>query len=180
MDMTIHEEKLTEDRRKDIERVYKESGGWNKVITTVVCKDCPSSMHAFVDFVEEHFKTKIKDVKHLKKLTDITEETLDGLEETLIFGREDAYRIAIMKAIIKGKKYKGLLEIEPTEFGLPNRWIAFYPSEEVDRTPSRSHHRQFPFRLPRRRDMIACEAKPPGDAVALVPPFTQGRRAGVY
>ncbi len=107
---------------KDIKETYNKSKDWNKVITTVVYSDVGESQEAFIDFVEEVYKTEVKDAKHLQKLTGITEETLEGLEETLIACRYNKYFRALETALRKGATYKDLLKIEPKEYKLPESW----------------------------------------------------------
>jgi hypothetical protein len=105
--------------KKDIAETYQESKSWDKVITKDVYSDSYSSQEAFIDYVEEVYNTKIKNGKQLQKLTGITEETLEGLEETLLNSRIEKYERAIETAIENGAKYKELLKIDPKEFSLP-------------------------------------------------------------
>lgn len=105
--------------KREIAEAYQESKSWDKVITTVVYSDTYSSQEAFIDYVEEVYNTKIKDAKQLQKLTGITEETLEGLEETLLNSRIEKYERVIDTAIENGAKYKDLLKIDPKEFSLP-------------------------------------------------------------
>jgi len=111
---------------EEIKATYQESKSWDKVITTVVYSDSNISQEAFIDYVEEFFNTKIKDGKQLQKLTGIKEETLEGLEETLLNSRSQKYERAIKTAIDEGAKYKELLKIDPKEFSLPESWGSFY------------------------------------------------------
>lgn len=111
---------------EEIKTTYQESKSWDKVITTVVYSDSSSSQEAFIDFVEEIYKTKIKDGKELQKLTNIKEETLEGLTETLLNSRSEKYERAIQTAIENGAKYKELLKIDPKDFNLPETWGSFY------------------------------------------------------
>jgi len=109
-----------------IKATYQESKSWDKVITTVVYSDSSISQEAFIDYVEEVYKTKIKDVNELQKLTGIKEETLEGLEETLLISWSEKYERSIKKAIETGANYKDLLKIDPKEFSLPESWGSFY------------------------------------------------------
>ena len=54
---------------KEIRETYEKSKDWNKVITTAVYSDVIESQEVFIDYVEEVYKTKVKDAKHLKKLS---------------------------------------------------------------------------------------------------------------
>jgi hypothetical protein len=112
--------------KKKIAETYQESKSWDKVITTVVYLDSKDSQEAFIDYVEETYQTKVKDGKHLQKLTGITEDTLDGLEETVINSRESKYFRALEKALQEGAKYKDLLQIKPQDYGLPESWGSRY------------------------------------------------------
>ena len=116
------EETLYLNYKKQIAETYQESKDWDKVISTAVYSDVIASMEAFVDYVEETYQTKVKDGKHLQKLTGIKEETLEGLEETLINSRYSKYFRALRKALQEGAKYKDLLQIKPQDFGLPKTW----------------------------------------------------------
>ncbi len=106
--------------KKQIAETYQESKDWDKVISTAVYSDVTASMEAFIDYVEETYQTKVKDGKHLQKLTGIKE--VEELEETLINARYNKYFRALRKALQEGAKYKDLLQIKPKDFGLPNTW----------------------------------------------------------
>jgi len=88
------------------------------------------AQEAFIDYVEETYQTKVKDGKHLQKLTGITEETLEGLEETVINSRYSKYFRALEKALQEGAKYKDLLQIKPQDFGLPKTWSGCLGSDQ--------------------------------------------------
>jgi len=107
---------------KEIREVYEESKDWDKVISTAVYSDVYEAQEAFIDYVEEVYKTKVKDAKHLQKLTGITEETLEGLEETVINSRYSKYFRALETALEGGATYPELLKIKPKEYGLPEKW----------------------------------------------------------
>ena len=115
---------------KEIREVYEESKDWDKVISTAVYSDVNEAQEAFIDYVEEVYKTKVKDAKHLQKLTGITEETLEGLEETVINSRYSKYFRALEKALQEGVKYKDLLQIKPQDFGLPKNWSGCLGSDQ--------------------------------------------------
>ena len=112
--------------KKAIAETYQESKSWDKVITTVVYEDSDSSQEAFIDYVEEIYQTKVKDGKHLQKLTGIKEETLEGLEDTVRNSRESKYFRALNKVLEEGAKYKDLLKIKPQDYGLPESWGSRY------------------------------------------------------
>lgn len=107
---------------KEIREAYEESKDWNKVISTVVYSDINETQEAFIDYVEEVYKTKVKDAKHLQKLTGIKAETLDGLEETVLNSRYSKYFRALETALEGGATYPELLKIKPKEYGLPEKW----------------------------------------------------------
>jgi len=125
---------------EEIKTAYQESNDWVDVFATAVYNDVRESNEAFIDYLEEVTKTKVKDVKHLQELTEITHITemyvkgkkvkaktedqekefaLKELEETLIGGRTSKYSRAMETAILEGAKYKDLLKIKPKEYGLP-------------------------------------------------------------
>lgn len=116
--------------KKQIAETYQESKSWDKVITTAVYSDVKDAQEAFIDYVEETYQTKVKDGKHLQKLTGITEETLEGLEETVINSRYSKYFRALKKALQEGVKYKDLLQIKPQDFGLPKTWSGCLGSDQ--------------------------------------------------
>jgi len=116
--------------KKEIAETYQESKSWDKVITTAVYSDVEEAQEAFIDYVEETYQTKVKDGKHLQELTGITEETLEGLEETLISSRYSKYFRALEKALQEGAKYKDLLQIKPQNFGLPKTWSGYLGSDQ--------------------------------------------------
>lgn len=116
--------------KKQIAETYQESKDWDKVITTAVYSDVNEAQEAFIDYVEETYQTKVKDGKHLQKLTGITEETLEGLEETVINSRYSKYFRALEKALQEGVKYKDLLQIKPQDYGLPKTWSGCLGSDQ--------------------------------------------------
>ena len=116
--------------KKQIAETYQESKSWDKVITTAVYSDVKEAQESFIDYVEETYQTKVKDGKHLQKLTGITEETLEGLEETVINSRYSKYFRALEKALQEGVKYKDLLQIKPQDFGLPKTWNGYLGSDQ--------------------------------------------------
>jgi len=116
--------------KKEIIETYQESKDWEDVYFTSVYSDVDESQEAFIDYVEEVYKTKVKDGKHLQKLTGITEETLEGLEETVINSRYSKYFRALEKALQEGAKYKDLLQIKPQDFGLPKTWSGCLGSDQ--------------------------------------------------
>lgn len=115
---------------KEIREAYEESKDWNKVISTAVYSDVDEAQEAFVDYVEEVYKTKVKDAKHLQKLTGIKAETLEGLEETLLNSRYSKYFRALETALEGGATYPELLKIKPKEYGLPEKWNKVLGSDQ--------------------------------------------------
>lgn len=107
---------------KEIRETYEESKDWSKVISTAVYSDVDESQEAFIDYVEEVYKTKVKDAKHLQKLTGLKAETLEGLEEVVLNSRLSKYFRALETALEGGATYPELLKIKPKEYGLPEKW----------------------------------------------------------
>lgn len=116
--------------KKQIAETYQESKDWDKVITTVVYSYVNEAQESFIDYVEETYRTKVKDGKHLQKLTGITEETLEGLEEMVNTSRYSKYFRALEKALQEGAMYKDLLQIKPQDFGLPKTWSGCLGSDQ--------------------------------------------------
>lgn len=127
--------------KKQIAETYQESKDWGVVFSTSVYSDVEEAQESFIDYVEETYQTKVKDGKHLQKLTGIThldswdnkahkyitpdteeeakENAIRELEETVINSRYSKYFRALEKALQEGAKYKDLLQIKPQDFGLP-------------------------------------------------------------
>jgi len=61
------------DFRKKIDETYQESKSWGEVFGTHVWEYSEEAQEAFIDAIEEKYQTKVKDAKHLSKLTGITE-----------------------------------------------------------------------------------------------------------
>lgn len=61
------------DFRKKINETYQESDSWGIVFQTDVWEYSEEAQEAFIDAIEEKYQTKVKDAKHLSKLTGITE-----------------------------------------------------------------------------------------------------------
>jgi len=126
---------------KGIKEAYSKSKSWEDVITSgYFNSDENSSMEAFIDFVEDVFKTKIKDAQQLDKLTGLTtllpkEPNIEkGKEPTLEYiltsSRYSKYFRALEKALQEGAKYKDLLQIKPQDFGLPKTWSGCLSSDQ--------------------------------------------------
>ena len=58
--------------KKQIAETYQESKDWGVVFSTSVYSDVNEAQESFIDYVEETYQTKVKDGKHLQKLTGIT------------------------------------------------------------------------------------------------------------
>ena len=126
---------------KGIKEAYSKSKSWEDVITSgYFNSDENPSMEAFIDFVEDVFKTKIKDAQQLDKLTGLTtllpkEPNIEkGKEPTLEYiltsSRYSKYFRALEKALQEGAKYKDLLQIKPQDYGLPKTWSGCLGSDQ--------------------------------------------------
>lgn len=126
---------------KGITEAYSKSKSWEDVITSgYFHSDENTSMEAFIDLVEDVYKTKIKDAKQLDKLTGLTtllskEPNIEkGKEPTLEYiltsSRYSKYFRALEKALQEGTKYKDLLQIKPQDFGLPKTWSGCLGSDQ--------------------------------------------------
>lgn len=138
--------------KKQIAETYQESKNWGVVFFTSVYSEVKEAQEAFIDYVEEIYQTKVKDGKHLQKLTGIThldswdskagkyifpdteeeakENAIRELEETVIKSRYSKYFRALEKALQEGAKYKDLLQIKPQDFGLPKTWSGCLGSDQ--------------------------------------------------
>lgn len=112
---------------EEIKANYLESKSWDKVFREIYFDEYVTQ-EAFIDYVEEFYKTKFKDAKHLKEVTGIstTGDILKRLDKALITAKSEKYERAIQTAIENGAKYKELLKIDPKEFSLPETWGSFY------------------------------------------------------
>lgn len=126
---------------KGITEAYSKSKSWEDVITSgYFNSDEYTSLEAFIDLVEDIYKTKIKDAKQLDKLTGLTtllskEPNIEkGKEPTLEYiltsSRYSKYFRALEKALQEGAKYKDLLQIKPQDFGLPKTWSGCLSSDQ--------------------------------------------------
>jgi hypothetical protein len=140
--------------KKQIAETYQESKDWGVVFSTSVYSDVKEAQESFIDYVEETYQTKVKDGKHLQKLTGIThldswdskagkyitpdteeeakENAIRELEETVINSRYSKYFRALKKALQEGVKYKDLLQIKPQDFGLPKNWSGCLGSDQYN------------------------------------------------
>ncbi len=138
--------------KKQIAETYQESKSWVKVFSTSVHSDVEEAQESFIDYVEETYQTKIKDAKHLQKLTGIThldswdkkagkyitpdteeeakENAIRELEETLIDSKYSKYFRALEKALQEGAKYADLLQIKPQDYGLTKTWSGCLGSDQ--------------------------------------------------
>lgn len=137
---------------KEIREAYQESKDWGDVYSTSVYSDVYEAQEAFIDYIEETYQTKVKDGKHLQKLTGIThldswdskagkyitpdteeeakENAIRELEETLINSRYNKYFRSLERTLQEGGKYKDLLQIDPQDFGLPESWSGHLGSDQ--------------------------------------------------
>jgi len=126
---------------KGITEAYSKSKSWEDVITSgYFNSDEATSMEAFIDYVEEIYKTKVKDAKDLDKLTGIKsllskEPNIEkGKEPTLEYiltrAKNSKYFRALKKALQEGAKYKDLLQIKPQDYGLPKTWSGCLDSDQ--------------------------------------------------
>jgi len=58
--------------KKEMAETYQESKDWGLVFSTSCYSDVKEAQESFIDYVEETYKTKVKDSKHLQELTGIT------------------------------------------------------------------------------------------------------------
>jgi hypothetical protein len=58
--------------KKEMAKTYQESKDWGLVFSTSCYSDMLEAQESFIDYVEETYKTKVKDSKHLQELTGIT------------------------------------------------------------------------------------------------------------
>ena len=131
------------DYKSKIDQTYRETEDWYQVLNNHVYNDIWEANEAFIDYIEETYNTKIKDVDHLQELTGIThfssywkggeqveitkeeekkERAKLELRDSLIMSKENKYIRALENAIREGATYKDLLKIKPQDFDLPEKW----------------------------------------------------------
>ena len=131
------------DYKSKIDQTYRETEDWYQVLNNHVYNDIWEANEAFIDYIEETYNTKIKDVDHLQELTGIThfssywkggeqveitkeeekkERAKLELRDSLIMSKENKYIRALENAIREGATYKDLLKIKPQDFNLPESW----------------------------------------------------------
>lgn len=129
--------------KSQIAETYQKTKDWATVFNTDVYSDSYEAQESFIDYVEEVYQTKIKDIKQLQELTGIyklnswdeklkeykpvgdeeaKENAIRELDETLTRARYNKFSRAIGKALDEGAKYKDLIQIKPQDYGLPESW----------------------------------------------------------
>ncbi len=109
--------------KEAIKKVYQETKDWDKVITSgAFFSDTTEGNDSFIDYVEELYQVKVKDAKHLQKLTGVKENGLEELGDILLKANYTKFYRALEIAVEEGAKYKDLLEIKPQAYGLPETW----------------------------------------------------------
>jgi hypothetical protein len=120
--------------RKKIEDNYQQTKSWNSVIISDVYYDEPTSQEAFIDVIEEIYKTTVNDPIQLKELigiqVDWTEETLIRYLQLCIYtNRETKFSDVIENAFRYGAKYQDILKYDIKDYGLPETWINWWGIE---------------------------------------------------
>lgn len=109
--------------KEAIKKVYQETKDWDKVISSgAFFSDTTEGNDSFIDYVEELYQVKVKDAKHLQKLTGAKENGLEELGDILFKANYTKFYRALEIAVEEGAKYKDLLEIKPQDYGLPEIW----------------------------------------------------------
>ena len=113
---------------EDIKATYQESKSWDKVFREYSNATEYGTSEALIDYVEEFYKTKFKDIEQLKKAIEVypTGANLERFEAVFNMAKRTKYERALRTAINEGAKYKELLKIDPKEFNLPETWGSFY------------------------------------------------------
>jgi hypothetical protein len=118
---------------KGITEAYSKSKSWEDVFSSdYFNSDENTSMEAFIDLVEDVYKTEIKDTKQLEELTGLI--TLLPKELTLEYiltsSKYSKFSRAISKALEEGAKYKDLIQIKPKDYSLPENWSGCLSSDQ--------------------------------------------------
>ena len=110
------------------EKITKRRGSgdsWPDIFSSDIYQDDPPSNEIMLRLVEDENKVKVKDARHLQKLTKIDLKLIDELEDTLLKAREFRYMRVLEYALNKGLKYSDLLTIDHRTFDLPDKWRGF-------------------------------------------------------
>ena len=131
------------DYKSQIAETYQKTKDWATVFNTDVYSDVYEAQESFIDYIEQTYQTKIKDIKQLQELTGIyklnswdeklkeykpvgdeeaKENAIRELDETLTRARFNKFSRAVSKALNEGAKYKDLIQIQPKDYGLPESW----------------------------------------------------------
>jgi replicative superfamily II helicase len=131
------------DYKSQIAETYQKTKDWAIVFSTDVDSDSYEAQESFIDYIEQTYQTKIKDIKQLQELTGIykvnswdeklnkhkpvgdeeaKENAIRELDETLTIARFNKFSRAVSKALNEGAKYKDLIQIQPKDYGLPESW----------------------------------------------------------
>lgn len=131
------------DYKSQIAETYQKTKDWATVFSTDVDTDSYEAQESFIDYIEQTYQTKIKDIKQLQELTGIyklnswdeklkeykpvgdeeaKENAIRELDETLTRARFNKFSRAVSKALNEGAKYKDLIQIQPKDYGLPESW----------------------------------------------------------
>jgi hypothetical protein len=129
--------------KSQIAETYQKTKDWATVFNMDVYSDVYEAQESFIDYIEEVYQTKIKDLKQLQDLTGIyelnswdeklkeykpagdeeaKENAIRELDETLTRARFSKFQRAVSKALNEGAKYKDLIKIQPKDYGLPESW----------------------------------------------------------
>lgn len=129
--------------KSKVAETYQKTKDWATVFNTDVYSDSSNSQESFIDYIEEVYQTKIKDIKQLQELTGIyklnswdeklkdykpvgeaeaKENAIKELDETLTRARYNKFSRAVGRALDEGAKYKDLIQIKPQDYGLPESW----------------------------------------------------------
>jgi len=131
------------DYKSKIAETYQKTKDWATVFNTDVYSDSYEAQESFIDYIEEVYQTKIKDIKQLQELTGIyklnswdeklkdykpvgdeeaKENAIRELDETLTRARFNKFSRAVGRALNEGAKYKDLIQIKPQDYGLTESW----------------------------------------------------------
>jgi len=110
------------DYRKKITETYQESKSWGEVFNTHVYEYSEEAQESFIDAIEEKYQTKVKDAKHLSKLTGITElynywDKIEGFltdEEAEALAKKTKRPLKSFKATPEQSRAEALRQLQDT------------------------------------------------------------------
>lgn len=109
-----------------IDALIDSGSTYHDVFTSIIfCDSFPSNL-ALLVHAEAKFNTHIHSYVQLQKLTKIDIELIDEIKNSFYMALECRYKLALEKIIHDGGKYSDLLNTNPGDYGLPDKWEGIF------------------------------------------------------